>query len=245
MIYVVISVRDEEQDLIRMLRGLREVSSPSRERYRVVVVDDGSRDDTRISACAFARDFDLSLVSHPVPAGAGAALRTGVKLVLAEANPDDVLVATAAGAGHDLSVVPELARALRRRSAGGAVHSGHPDPLGQVLLADRSLLRQGLGRGLRLKSGSNGARPQADPGPTAFRVASLREARVTAERDIPVAPDSRGAAELVMRLQREGEAVVDIGPPTAARPTRRVVRHPASDLDCTREIGARPGVGGA
>ncbi len=44
--------------------------------YEIIVVDDGSTDDT----ATLAREFEVTLVKHEVNKGYGASLKTGVKL---------------------------------------------------------------------------------------------------------------------------------------------------------------------
>ncbi len=75
-VFVVIPAYNEAQVLGTVLGELRD-SNPS---YHVVVVDDGSSDDT----AAIATNFHVHVLTHPVNLGQGAALATGIEYALME-----------------------------------------------------------------------------------------------------------------------------------------------------------------
>jgi len=82
---------------------------------RVVVVDDGSRDDTRGAARALP-DLDVEVLVHERNRGLGAAMRTGIEHVLQEAEDDDLLATMDADHTHP----PELLPAMLARVDAGA-----------------------------------------------------------------------------------------------------------------------------
>lgn len=102
---------------------------------RVIVVDDGSRDDTaRIAkATAFSR-CPLSVVRRPQNGGYGAALKD--LLDLAKQSDPDVVACVHADGQYSPEVLPELSAALRRRqldvlqgsriASGSALKGGMP-----------------------------------------------------------------------------------------------------------------------
>lgn len=71
-IWIVIAAYNESPRLGRTLRALRSLP------HNVVVVDDGSQDDTR----AVALEHDVWVLRHPVNCGQGAALQTGIEFAL-------------------------------------------------------------------------------------------------------------------------------------------------------------------
>jgi glycosyltransferase involved in cell wall biosynthesis len=98
--------------------------------FEVIVVDDGSRDDTRVIVAAIeAADARVRALHHPVNRGYGAALRSG----LLAARMDRVFFTDA-----DLQFdVAEVARLLRHADRYGIVAGyRHPrrDPVGRRLL---------------------------------------------------------------------------------------------------------------
>lgn len=93
---VVIAAYNEGQRLAATLRGLLPVCA------NVVVVDDGSRDDT----AAVAKAFPVWVLRHPINRGQGAALQTG--LDFARQRGAEVLVTFDADNQHDPADLPAV-----------------------------------------------------------------------------------------------------------------------------------------
>lgn len=74
---------------------------------RVVVVDDGSTDDTAGAARIETR-LDVTVLVHEENRGLGAAMRTGIEYVLARAGPDDLLIAMDADHTHPPESIPRM-----------------------------------------------------------------------------------------------------------------------------------------
>jgi dolichol-phosphate mannosyltransferase len=75
--------------------------------FRVVVVDDGSKDDT---AAVAARPYglDVTVVPHGVNKGLGAAMKTGIEYVLRHARPEDVMGSMDADHTHPPELLPRM-----------------------------------------------------------------------------------------------------------------------------------------
>ena len=81
--------------------------------FRVVVVDDGSRDETAATARA-ARGLDVTVLVHARNRGLGEAMRTGIEHVLEHAQADDLLATMDADHTHPPELLPGMvARAER------------------------------------------------------------------------------------------------------------------------------------
>jgi glycosyltransferase involved in cell wall biosynthesis len=133
---VVVLARDEERNLPGLLRSLAEVLGREPEPFRVVVVDDGSRDGTA-AVCAAA---GVACLSHPVNLGVARAFDTGLRRALAEGAG---YVFTMEGDGsNDPATLPAMLAARRRgadvviasRHAEGGAYVGFP-PLRRALSA--------------------------------------------------------------------------------------------------------------
>jgi glycosyltransferase involved in cell wall biosynthesis len=75
---IVLPCHDEAPNLERMLRDATAAASAVADAHEIIVVDDGSRDETAaIAAAAAARDPRIRLVAHERNRGYGAAMRTG------------------------------------------------------------------------------------------------------------------------------------------------------------------------
>jgi glycosyltransferase involved in cell wall biosynthesis len=109
------------------------------ENRAVIVVDDGSTDDTHAVVESLRRTYPVEVVAHPVNAGYGRALRSGFTAALAtgcewvafcdsdgQFNPGDLALLLVAAYAHDVNVVlgvrVKRADNLARRAAGRTWH---------------------------------------------------------------------------------------------------------------------------
>ena len=119
---IVIPAKNEQRPIESLIYSLRErLGNP-----RIIVVDDGSSDDTAAVACK----AGALVISHPVSKGNGAAVKTGVR-----AASGDVIVFMDADGQHDPADIPAL---LARLDEGydmvvGARQAGSQASLGRGL----------------------------------------------------------------------------------------------------------------
>ncbi|MFD4675662.1 glycosyltransferase [Lentzea sp. NPDC058450] len=104
-VHVVLPAYNEAAALPSLLQRI--AGSDLSDRITVWVVDDGSSDGTG-DCVGQARGVDARLVSHPVNLGLGQAVQSGLRAVLAEAEPDDVLIVMDADDTHDPGVFPAM-----------------------------------------------------------------------------------------------------------------------------------------
>lgn len=109
MIHVVVPAFNEAENLDGLLLGIRERLEPFALPHRIVIVDDGSSDDTAARARAASLEASpVEVVSHPRNLGPGAAFRSGFLHVLKDADPLDVVVTLEGDRTSDESVLPRL-----------------------------------------------------------------------------------------------------------------------------------------
>jgi dolichol-phosphate mannosyltransferase len=110
VIHVVVPAFNEAGNVERLLAGIQERLEPFAVRQRVVLVDDGSKDDTvaRARAAAAAHGLTLEVVAHETNRGPGAAFRSGFLHVLKQADPTDVVVTLEGDTTSDTRVLPRL-----------------------------------------------------------------------------------------------------------------------------------------
>jgi len=124
---------------------------------RVVVVDDGSADDTACEAVS----VGARVVRHPINLGQGAALQTGIDFALSQQA--DYIVTFDADGQHDPRDIAALLDAVRRPDVDVALGSrflGHASgmPRGRRLLLKAATLFTALTTGMRLTDAHNGLR---------------------------------------------------------------------------------------
>ncbi|MDQ7828335.1 MAG: glycosyltransferase [Armatimonadota bacterium] len=112
MIWVLLPAYNEARNLPALFgeidRALRGSGIP----YRIVVVDDGSTDETRRVALAAAARLPVRVLGHEQNRGLPAALLTGLRDILAQADRQDVIATMDADNTHPPGLLPAMARAL-------------------------------------------------------------------------------------------------------------------------------------
>jgi len=156
----------------------RVVSEVARAGYRVVVVDDGSRDAT----ADVARSAGATVIGHPFNLGQGAALQTGIDYALAHGA--ELVVTFDADGQHRVADISRLTEALVEERADFALGSRF---LGQApnlptlrrlaLIAATRFTR--LTTGLQLTDAHNGLRAMTRRGAAAIRLRQNRMAHAS------------------------------------------------------------------
>jgi glycosyltransferase involved in cell wall biosynthesis len=152
--FVIVPAYNEARVLRDTLRSLLAAGV-----YAVVVVDDGSRDDT----WAIIREFPVYGLRHPVNLGAGAATQTGLTFALEQGA--EYLVLFDADGQHRASDIDRLVEPLRAGAADAVFGSRflRPEDRAAVPFLKRVLLRgavvvEGLMTGAWLSDAHNGFR---------------------------------------------------------------------------------------
>ncbi len=117
MIYVVFPAWNEERVIGAALRAFTRAVRGHESDYQVLLVDDGSADGTVAEARRAIADggggVALTVLSHAVNSGLGAALRTGLYWCLDRARDDDVIVTLDADNTHPPAMIPRLVVRVR------------------------------------------------------------------------------------------------------------------------------------
>lgn len=112
MIWIVLPAFNEEASLPKLLTGLDATLRAHGEPYRIVVVDDGSRDSTPEILETFAAKLPLDVVTHPINRGLGETERDGFEYVAARCGRDDVVVRVEGDDTHDPEYIFSLIKKL-------------------------------------------------------------------------------------------------------------------------------------
>ncbi len=108
-LWVLLPAFREAENLPPLLADMRTALSnvPSIPRWRVVVVDDGSKDGTS-EAARSVPGIPLDLVVHEINQGLGRAMRTGIEYVLAHGTDDDLLASMDSDHTHPPDAIPSM-----------------------------------------------------------------------------------------------------------------------------------------
>jgi dolichol-phosphate mannosyltransferase len=114
MVILVLPAFNEGEAIGPLLTRVREFVRRKNVDLRVIVVDDGSKDDTAARAAAF-QGLPVQVIPHGINRGLSAAMRTGLRAASAQCAPDDVIVTMDADDTH----IPALMGQMLERIAEG------------------------------------------------------------------------------------------------------------------------------
>lgn len=189
----VIPAYQAEETIAAVIEGVR----ASRPDMPVIVVDDGSTDQTATAAARAGADF---VVRHPGNRGKGAALQTGFREALLRVPTIDALVTMDADGQHDPASLPALLRLLadsdlvigarRRRGSSMPLHRKLANALSTRAIAwcagqpirDAQCGFRGIRRTLLERVPHVGDRYEAE---TSFVIRAARAGAIIAQVEIP------------------------------------------------------------
>jgi glycosyltransferase involved in cell wall biosynthesis len=169
---VVIAAYNEAEMIGRVVTDVRRAG------YRVIVVDDGSKDATARTAGAAGG----TVIQHPFNLGQGAALQSGIDLALA--NGAEVIVTFDADGQHGTADIARLVAALAEENADFVLGSrfleasSNIPPQRRLLLKAATLFTR-VTTGLRLTDSHNGLRAMTRRGAGAIRLRQNRMAHAS------------------------------------------------------------------
>ncbi len=199
-IWLLLPAFNEAGNLLSLLQGVAATLGTIGESYSVVVVDDGSTDETRAVAAAVGRNLPVQVVSHPQNRGLARTIETAFGAVLSQTQGGDVVVTMDADNTHPPDLIPRMVEEIRRgadlviasRYAPGGAEEGVP-PL-------RRVLSRGIGVLMRLRFGLWGVRDYSS-GYRAYRARLLQAAAQRYGTRLIESPGFTVMAELLLKLQ--------------------------------------------
>jgi len=113
MIHIILPAYNEEAALQPMMERIARVMAQMGATYRVVVVNDGSKDATGKILRDLAGKYPIHVITHKYNRGLGETARDGFEFVAETANPEDVVVRMDCDDTHDPSYIPAMIAKLR------------------------------------------------------------------------------------------------------------------------------------
>ena len=89
--FIVLPCFNEEKNIKSLIHAIDEILRPHIA-YKIIAVNDGSRDRTSEILKDLSVDYPVEVLKHPVNLGLGAALRTGLLMTVEEAFDEDFVV---------------------------------------------------------------------------------------------------------------------------------------------------------
>jgi dolichol-phosphate mannosyltransferase len=113
MIWVFLPAYNEEIALPRLLKKFDDTLKAGPEKYRVVVQDDGSSDDTAAVAEQLTKQYPVTVLRHAKNMGLGETMRDGFRYLLNVVADEDVIVTLDCDDTHEAKFVPAAIQKLR------------------------------------------------------------------------------------------------------------------------------------
>ncbi len=105
---VALPAYNEEESLEPLLMSLDKVLSQLGHPYEIIIVDDGSKDDTAVIASRLSFILPVQLIQHEVNQGLAGALRTGLKAAVKESEPGDLIITMDSDNTHPAGLIPRM-----------------------------------------------------------------------------------------------------------------------------------------
>lgn len=216
MIFLVVPCLNERENLPGLFASLRDCAQSVG--GRIVFVDDGSSDGSGQLARELAEEVPLTLLTHEVNRGLGAAVASGLELVLREGRDDDVVVTVESDNTADLGDVPRLIERLE--SGADVAMASYLAPGGSVVGVSRWRVAasRAVATLFRLAGGLRDFH-QVTPLYRAYRLSALRRATERDGEDLITETGFAVNVELLLKLRGAGARVVEV--PTTLDWTRR------------------------
>ncbi len=108
MIHILLPAYNEEQALRPMMEKIERIMSDLRATYRVVVVNDGSKDRTGEILRELAERYPIDVIIHKYNRGLGETARDGFEYVAETSAPDDIVIRMDCDDTHDPKYIPAM-----------------------------------------------------------------------------------------------------------------------------------------
>lgn len=111
--WIALPAYNEELSLPPLLERIADAMAEATLPYKVIVVNDGSRDRTAEIVSEYSQHMPILLENHPVNMGLGATMRDGVLKAIELAEPQDIVVTMDADNSHNPELIDRMGRLIR------------------------------------------------------------------------------------------------------------------------------------
>jgi len=114
MIHLLLPAYNEEEAIGKLIESVINLKKSSGLSLSVLVVDDGSTDNTAKTLDNFKKDISIEVISHEKNKGLGEALKSGILFLLTKLGDDDIVVTMDSDNTHDPSLIPLMANEINK-----------------------------------------------------------------------------------------------------------------------------------
>jgi len=112
MIWILLPAYNEEDSFPPLMEKLRVTLTELGAAWKVVVVNDGSKDGTAKVLAGYGGAIPLEVLHHKYNRGLGETIRDGLEYIAERAHPDDVIIRMDCDDTHEPKYIPEMLRKL-------------------------------------------------------------------------------------------------------------------------------------
>ncbi len=113
MIFVLLPAYNEEAALLPLAEKVDAVMRSLASPYRIVVVNDGSRDRTGEILAELGRQYPIDVITHKLNRGLGETARDGFEYVAEVGAPEDIIIRMDCDDTHDPKYIPSMVQKIR------------------------------------------------------------------------------------------------------------------------------------
>ena len=108
MIFIILPAYNEAMSLPILLPGIEVIMNQNNYDYKVILVNDGSKDDTLRIANEFSSKMPMEIITHKFNRGLGETIRDGFEYAAEHSSPEDTIVRLDCDITHDPQYIPAL-----------------------------------------------------------------------------------------------------------------------------------------
>ncbi len=202
-VWLALPAFNEEASLPELLERIGEAFVDSRIPYEVIIVDDGSSDDTAKIASSMSFQMPIQLIQHQVNQGLGVTLRDGLREAVDRAGDRDIIITMDADNTHPPGLIAQMVRLINEgcdvviasRFQSGARVVGVPFER-HILSIGARVLFTGLFPTRGVRDYTSGFR--------AYRTSVLRQAFAEHGDNLVSEKGFSCMAEVLLKLRRQG-----------------------------------------
>lgn len=113
IIYIVLPVYNEERDLPALLESIKENMDESCLSYKIIIVNDGSTDNTAAIVREASSFMPIKVIDHVENKGLAEALKTGLLEAANEAHDKDIIITMDSDNSHTPGLIMRMVRLVR------------------------------------------------------------------------------------------------------------------------------------
>jgi dolichol-phosphate mannosyltransferase len=209
VIRIVLPACNEEPTLAELLPSLKEAMEDDRLGYEVIVVDDGSTDQTAAVAERSAQSMPVTLLRHPVNRGLPEAIKTGLFAAVELSNDRDVIIVMDADNSHSPGLILRMVRLIKEGNSIVIASRYQPGSRSRGLALTRRLLSYGANLLFRICLPIQGVRDYSC-GYRAYRASLLKEAIARHGDNLISQPGFSCMIDLLLKMRELNPIVTEV-----------------------------------